>query len=319
MDKQTEKRDTVSPLQKLNKWIISKWSDPGKLIPCVEVSDKIDELLTTEKEYWLKEGADDYLGDKRKLLQAQFEIIGGYISKIDLDKLDIETVRDMLSHDYDFLHQEFTLLQAETLLSEKNKLTPSDEKISADALPYLMALVRVGYSQAAIEISEWSHDKNVSPDFIDQILAMLNSENKKKFTCELFVKELAEVEKEYANQFKATPETAADTPYEKNSDAVEFADWITGEIEYRKGLMVKSEDEYQMTWYKGQINILETVLRQLPFLPSLSTHEKFSSGAVEVIKGLVDTFGDLAKTNRQLDAIEEGRTFIIQLKPNKSK
>ena len=70
------------------------------------------------------------------------------------------------------------------------------EDAAKEALPHLMALVRVGYSQAAIEIAYFCKDKNVSAEFMDQVISMLNSENKKKFCAELFANELAEVEQE---------------------------------------------------------------------------------------------------------------------------
>ena len=70
------------------------------------------------------------------------------------------------------------------------------EDAAKEALPHLMALVRVGYSQAAIEIADFCKDKNVSAEFMDQVISMLNSENKKKFCAELFANELAEVEQE---------------------------------------------------------------------------------------------------------------------------
>jgi len=39
---------TKTALQQLDKWLIDKWSDPGKLISCLEVSDKIDALMDIE-------------------------------------------------------------------------------------------------------------------------------------------------------------------------------------------------------------------------------------------------------------------------------
>lgn len=55
--------------------------------------------------------------EKGKILNAQMEIISGYISKIDLNHLSITDVRDMLSADFNFLHQEFALLQAEKIIA----------------------------------------------------------------------------------------------------------------------------------------------------------------------------------------------------------
>lgn len=63
---------------------------------------------------------------KAAVLKGQFEIIAGYISKIDLDKLDLETVRGMLSDDYIFLHQEFTLLEAETIFFQMENKTQGE-------------------------------------------------------------------------------------------------------------------------------------------------------------------------------------------------
>jgi hypothetical protein len=37
-------------MQEMHDWLNDKWSDPGKLISCLEVMDKIEELLPKEKE-----------------------------------------------------------------------------------------------------------------------------------------------------------------------------------------------------------------------------------------------------------------------------
>lgn len=71
--------------------------------------------------------------ERLNILNHQMQIIGGYISKIDLDKLDIETVRDMLSHDFDFLHQEYALLEAENLIGLSTPPQEGDAKAIAEA------------------------------------------------------------------------------------------------------------------------------------------------------------------------------------------
>jgi hypothetical protein len=37
-------------MQEMHDWLNDKWSDPSKLISCLEVMDKIEELLHKEKE-----------------------------------------------------------------------------------------------------------------------------------------------------------------------------------------------------------------------------------------------------------------------------
>jgi hypothetical protein len=37
-------------MQEMKKWVSEKWSDPGQLISCLEVMNKIEELLPKEKE-----------------------------------------------------------------------------------------------------------------------------------------------------------------------------------------------------------------------------------------------------------------------------
>jgi hypothetical protein len=37
-------------MQEMHDWLVDKWSDPSKLISCLEVMNKIEELLPKEKE-----------------------------------------------------------------------------------------------------------------------------------------------------------------------------------------------------------------------------------------------------------------------------
>lgn len=37
-------------MQEMNEWLNDRWSDPSKLISCIEVYDKIQELLPKEKQ-----------------------------------------------------------------------------------------------------------------------------------------------------------------------------------------------------------------------------------------------------------------------------
>jgi hypothetical protein len=37
-------------MQEMHDWLVDKWNDPGKLISCLEVMNKIEELLNKEKE-----------------------------------------------------------------------------------------------------------------------------------------------------------------------------------------------------------------------------------------------------------------------------
>jgi hypothetical protein len=53
---------------------------------------------------------------KEAELKGMLEVVSGYISKIDLNKWTIEDVRDSLSKDFEYLQQEFALLQANKVL-----------------------------------------------------------------------------------------------------------------------------------------------------------------------------------------------------------
>lgn len=64
------------------------------------------------------------------------------------------------------------------------------EENRQEALKHLMALVRVGYSHAVLEMIDFCKGKDLPGDLMDKIIDMLNSESKKKFSVELFKKEL---------------------------------------------------------------------------------------------------------------------------------
>lgn len=53
---------------------------------------------------------------KEKILNAQLEIIEGYINKIEMNNLTIEEVKALLWADREYLEQEFALLTAEKYL-----------------------------------------------------------------------------------------------------------------------------------------------------------------------------------------------------------
>lgn len=40
-----------TPLQKLDKWLNDRWSDPGKLIPCTHVSVQIEQMKDYERDF----------------------------------------------------------------------------------------------------------------------------------------------------------------------------------------------------------------------------------------------------------------------------
>jgi len=112
------------------------------------------------------------------------------------------------------------------------------EDAAKEALPHLMALVRVGYSQAAIEIAYFCKDKNVSAEFMDQVISMLNSENKKKFCAELFANELAEVEQE--RQLPGVEEWVS-----VKDELPPFGErlWFRGVVSWKKETVKHFEDE----------------------------------------------------------------------------
>lgn len=56
---------------------------------------------------------------KKEILQAQLELVQGYLNKIVLDKWDREKIIETLWADRDYLQQEFTLLEAENIINKK--------------------------------------------------------------------------------------------------------------------------------------------------------------------------------------------------------
>ena len=57
---------------------------------------------------------------RKKILQAQIELIQGYYTKIFMDKLTVKEIIDLLESDKNFLQEEANLLEAE-ILTHLNK------------------------------------------------------------------------------------------------------------------------------------------------------------------------------------------------------
>jgi hypothetical protein len=78
----------------------------------------------------------------------------------------------------------------------------SIEAWRAEGLPLLMAMVRTGYSQAALDISQFCIDNDVPDALSDKVISMLNRDNKREFVYDLFKQEL-----EASDLLPSTPPT----------------------------------------------------------------------------------------------------------------
>jgi hypothetical protein len=104
------------------------------------------------------------------------------IPNADYHNTEILTSKAALLHDI--------ITDLESLPSTGVTEEKSLEAWRAEGLPLLMAMVRTGYSQAAIDISQFCIDNDVPEVLSDKVISMLNSENKREFVYDLFKKEL---------------------------------------------------------------------------------------------------------------------------------
>lgn len=82
--------------------------------------------------------------------------------------------------------------------------------IEKDTLAHMMALVRVGWGQAALHLAEYCREGKVTPQFQDFVIDMLNSDKKRAFVLELFEKELVEATKDINDLVSAITPTNAE-------------------------------------------------------------------------------------------------------------
>jgi hypothetical protein len=85
----------------------------------------------------------------------------------------------------------------------------------------------------------------------------------------------------------------------------DFNKWILGELEYRKWLLSKENDDYAIKWYVGQIKMLEIVIKQLPGLatPCAAISE---GDEVKKLKDIIKQMTcDFAERLQAMDAISE--------------
>lgn len=68
-------KDYLRALEDLNQWILDKWSDPGKLISCMEVQQKIEDLKYDEiNRYGI---SDEQVNKEAELSAIKIEPHGG--------------------------------------------------------------------------------------------------------------------------------------------------------------------------------------------------------------------------------------------------
>lgn len=83
-----------------------------------------------------QEAVPSAVGQQECKLKAQLELVSGYISKIDLNGWGIEDVRDSLSKDYEYLQEEFGLLQTSRILkSDQPSSSPTSMPVEEAEIP----------------------------------------------------------------------------------------------------------------------------------------------------------------------------------------
>jgi hypothetical protein len=75
-------------------------------------------------------------------------------------------------------------------VDQRKTFESMEKEQQIDTLKLLMGLVRTGYSQATLEVCDFCKDLDIPNELMDKLTDMLNSESKKKFSSELFKKEI---------------------------------------------------------------------------------------------------------------------------------
>lgn len=147
------------------------------------------------------------------------------------------TPQHLRDHDYDIAFNEMQEKQKtctcglnETILS-----TEVGHEKATDGLHILMALVRAGYAHAAIDLADFCKNKDIPNDLVDEIINMLNSDNKKKFVYEYFKKELDEVNEENKSIIA----------YITNLEDSSFEGWNPDEIKGYKTALISIGEYYK--------------------------------------------------------------------------